>query len=190
MIGYATLLGLGSSTDNFAVGTSLGLTKTNLAFISNCIISFMNALGAFASAASGQLITRYINPEIAILLAGLIFLYLAIDEIISWCSGKSESNLSLKSDNPRDAFRLGLPMSLNNLAGGAAGGVAGINAIALGIIAFVASFFMMKCGHLIGSRLSFAIESKIDSRIVSGIIFAGLASMQFVQFVQLVGDVS
>ena len=49
-----------------------------------------------------------------------------------------------------NAWKLALPMTLNNLAGGVAGGLAGVGALELGIGSFLASYAMMWTGHVLG----------------------------------------
>ena len=48
-------------------------------------------------------------------------------------------------------------------------------------MALVASFCMMKMGHTVGVYLMTSIEMNIDTRIISGSIFASLGIMQFIQ---------
>ena len=111
----------------------------------------------------------------------MVFTYLAADEFISWRRRNTESTLTMKSSSISDAVRIAVPMTLNNLAGGAAGGASGIEARTAGIMALVASFCMMKMGHTAGVYLMTSIEMNIDTRIISGSIFASLGIMQFIQ---------
>ena len=87
----------------------------------------------------------------------------------------------MKSDSPRDALRIAIPMTLNNIAGGAAGGAVGIGALTAGVAALFASFCMMKLGHVIGKHLMALLESRINT---CG-IFASLAAMQLVQLFKI-----
>jgi len=74
MMWYAFLLACGSSTDNFAVGTSLGISDPSTPLRENAIISLLNASGAFLSAAGGHYLlgatvsfsiplSRYYSPQ-------------------------------------------------------------------------------------------------------------------------------
>lgn len=177
---YALLLACGSSMDNFAVGASLGISNKELKQSTNAIISILNASGAYISAAGGHFLGE-LAPTLAILFAGMVFTYLAADEFISWRRRNTESTLTMKSSSISDAVRIAVPMTLNNLAGGAAGGASGIEARTAGIMALVASFCMMKMGHTVGVYLMTSIEMNIDTRIISGSIFASLGIMQFIQ---------
>ena len=66
----------------------------------------------------------------------------------------------MKSSSISDAVRIAVPMTLNTLAGGAAGGASGIEARTAGIMVLVASFCMMKMGHTAGVYL---MTSKFNS---------------------------
>ena len=65
------------------------------------------------------------TPTIAPALAGLVFAFLARDELGSWARGEPSSPLAALAAEGV-AVRLALPMTLNNIAGGLAGGVAGV----------------------------------------------------------------
>ena len=184
---YAAVLACGSSTDNFAVGASLGISNKPLSSPANAVISFLNAFGAYVSASGGHLLGE-LAPFFATLFAALIFAYLSIDEFTSnirnKCKNEGPSTMTMGSGSLRDALRIAIPMTLNNLAGGAAGGAVGINAITSGVLALVASFSMMKLGHVIGKRLKASVGDKISIGVVSGTIFACLAIIQLAQIVE------
>ena len=75
-------------------------------------------------------------------------------------------------------------MTLNNLAGGVVGGAAGVDANTAFIMAILASFCMMKIGHSVGLYLNTSVNemnNKIDTRLISGSIFACLAVTQLIQ---------
>lgn len=69
----------------------------------------------------------------------------------------------MKSGSSSEALRIAVPMTLNNLAGGAAGGAVGIDALTAGVAALMSSFSMMKFGHVIGKHLMKSVGSKIDT---------------------------
>ena len=189
---HAILLACGSSTDNFAVGTSLGISNKSLSSSTNAIISFFNAFGAYISASGGYYLLGRLAPAYATLFAALIFSYLSIDDFNAYRhkrsdngTDRSSSTLRMKSDSPRDALRIAIPMTLNNIAGGAAGGAVGIGALTAGVAALLASFCMMKLGHVIGKHLMASLESRINTCVISGGIFASLAVMQLVQLFEI-----
>jgi hypothetical protein len=67
-------------------------------------------------------------------------------------------------------------MTLNNLAGGIAGGVVGIGPLLAGTSAFCASFAMMATGFFVGQRLHSVLRgSQLDVRLFSCSIFVTLA---------------
>ena len=122
--------------------------------------------------------------------AGLTFeliVLMAADELIAWQRGDgAESTLSMgKSGSVKDALRIAVPMTLNNLAGGVAGGAAGIDPRTAGTLALLASYCMMKLGHVVGEFLMPSLGRHVDTRVVSGAIFGGLALSQALQLLDV-----
>ena len=111
---YAAGLSLSSSSDNFAVGVSLGLSELSLPVRLNAIVAVANAAGALVATHGGQAIGSAV-PTLAPALASLVFGYLAWDELGSWTRGESASPLA-KLAAEGVAVRLAVPMTLNNLA--------------------------------------------------------------------------
>ena len=105
----ALWLALASSTDNFAVGVSMGLRAARLEGLWE--IAFCNAAGSFLASAGGRQI-QFLHP-----LAAMAFLYLAWEEF-----GSAPNQLKLR----QQWWEIALPMTLNNLAGGVTAGVMGI----------------------------------------------------------------
>lgn len=141
----ALWLALASSTDNFAVGASLALAGGALPPWLNLSIALCNALGALASASVGGLLGS-LAPRIAPLLAAAIFGWLAFEEVGSRQRGEDASPLvSAAADGL--LWRLALPMTLNNLAGGVAGGAIGVGPGLAFACALLASVVMMATGH-------------------------------------------
>ena len=181
----------------------------------NGIISTANAIGAYLAGMGGHVLLQRLSfltgdgdRNVASLLAGLSFAYLAYEELSSYNSqrnrtvdGKEKENDCTYSFNVRDAVRLSIPMTLNNIAGGVAGGAAGISPGLSGIFAFIASFAMMQFGFSIGNQFSCSRNKSpqssttticsqrsqgrwlsVDSNVISGLIFIGLALSQFYDF--------
>ena len=144
---YALLLAIGSSTDNFAVGASLGFSEKKLQVHANLIVSVANAFGAFLSCSGGRVLEHLLYKGIAPTLGGLAFAYLAYDEYIN--RSVDGTNISINTNNDKDTaesknpqlhdctdkntssssatmtlleiLQMAIPMTLNNIAGGVAG---------------------------------------------------------------------
>ena len=174
---YALGIALSSSTDNFAVGASLGLAGLVLHARFNLAIALANGIGALVAAEGGHVIGEVANSAGA-WLAASVFAYLSWQEGASICRGEESSPLLHKAERGVVA-QLAVPMTLNNLAGGVAGGVVGIGPLLGGASAFVASFLMMATGHLLGKTCHAALRgSRLDLRLFSCSIFAALAFSQ------------
>ena len=145
----AFLLALSSSTDNFMVGLSVGISNQSLSFGANALISICNAAGALLASFGGGALGQNLPPHLPPLLSSLAFAGLALKEFLEfWRSLRRKRILLLKkkekchSDekicdvedicggdgtshntklNISRAVHLAIPMTLNNLASGVAG---------------------------------------------------------------------
>lgn len=175
----AFLLAMASSTDNFAVGCSLGVrahirndndkahsywfAKTNL------VIAVCNAGGAYLAASLGSSVLHLDSLlSLAPLVSSTAFLYLACAEVLE--GRKSSKNRTKEKPHPNDSnnsslpstLALALPMTLNNLAGGFVGGVAGITSRVAFLHVFFASLVCMMCGHVLGTRIRQRQAQRVD----------------------------
>ncbi len=143
----AFLLALASSTDNFMVGLSVGISNQSLSVGANALISICNATGAWTACFGGGALGQSLPPHLPPLLSALAFGVLALKEFLDFLevfrqkqrmlqkkkdgTSKENDDLSLvnisnttsggKNLNMSRAVHLAIPMTLNNLAGGVAG---------------------------------------------------------------------
>jgi len=168
----ALILALASSTDNFTVGFSIGIRRKHLGHWANALISLCNGFGAFFAVFGGRVIMEVL-PSFANVAAALVFGVLGIVEIVSWYSNgsgeTSTSSSAVGAMNFSQVMQLAVPMTLNNLAGGAAGGAVGLSPGISGFYAVMASYAMMYFGHMAGFRLSTA-KLPVDPSLVSGML--------------------
>ena len=156
MLLQAVILSISSSTDNFAVGVALGSQRRPLSVRLNAIVALANAVGAFVSAEVGTALGET-APTLAAIFSAAIFVYLGFEEAKSFWEG-GESDL-MQFASAGVAWKLAIPMTLNNLAGGVAGGLAGSGAETMGVASFAASFLLMLLGHKCGDVASAAFGS-------------------------------
>ena len=149
---HAFLLACASSTDNFCVGFGLGLSGRTLPFHVNGFISACNAFGALVASVGGQWISSSFQLSSA-LLGSMAFLVLALQEVLSE-DEPGDSKLNDNNKNNSAMFWLALPMTLNNVAGGIAGGSIGIPPIMAFLYAVAASFATMVMGHSLGRSIA------------------------------------
>ena len=146
----ALLLAVSSSTDNLAVGFSLGLAGHPLPVSTNLIVSSTNTLGMVLASFGGQLL-HGAAPQLGGALGGCIFLYLGAGEIWSiGGSGQQSSPLASLYEKP---WLLALPMTLNNIAGGVAAGLSGEPPGAVAVLTFLMSLTLMAAGWVLGCTL-------------------------------------
>jgi putative Mn2+ efflux pump MntP len=181
----AFLLSLASSTDNFMVGLSVGLSSSSSSssisqrtqqqqhhqnLRANLLISLCNATGAGVAAYfGGSVIPQYVPSYLVPLLTSMSFGLLAVKEMTTWCHRTNKNNNNNKNhvkDSQKGqhhfhqqqhhqlemsrAVQLAIPMTLNNLAGGVAGGAVGVTAWQAALFGLIASFVTMLIGYRIG----------------------------------------
>merc|ERR1712070_1234445 len=182
-------LSVASSLDNLAVGFSLGMLEAELPRQLNLIVSFCNAAGAFGSSFVGVVLGTA-APGIAGLFAAGIFGRLGFSEMSAFWNDEESVLAALALEG--NAWKLALPMTLNNVAGGVAGGLAGVGPLQLTAGGFLASFALMWSGHAIGryiqqrqrpAAVTDAEAAKklqkppawLDARVLGAAVFFGLA---------------
>ena len=145
----ALFVAVASSTDNFLVGLSLGLSQKPLRWQVNIGIALCNALGCLVATSSGSLGARYfMDDQTANGIACVAFAYLAVKEY-------REVSDNAMSETPKSvSMDLALPMTLNNLAGGVTAGVLGVAPWWNFVYAFVVSVVTMWLGRRLGKVFS------------------------------------
>lgn len=193
---YPLLVGVGSSTDNFIVGLTVGLKKSeyNKSFLKfNLVISLANAIGAYVASTIGLSVlgitfagNEEVTREYSSLLAGIAFYYLAINEYLQSNQQQEEQQgdqeLSSKDQfSIQETLQLALPMTLNNLAGGIASGVSGISPWISFVMAFLCSFGMMQIGYILAVNFHIQwIESHANAFAMAA--FGFLANLQIFDY--------
>lgn len=177
------LLSFTSALDNFAVGASLGVHQRPLSQKLNCIVSVFNAAGALFSSGVGVLLGSQ-GTTIEALLCVAIFVWLGLSEAESFRRDEASPLADLAATG---TWTLALPMTLNNLAGGVAGGLAGIRPFDMFVGSLVASYVMMFAGHLLAKRGMAAVQKRAsalsDPRAIAATTFLCLALKQLMDAV-------
>ncbi len=187
----ALLLALGSSTDNFTVGLALGIKNKHVSMKFNLIISFANAIGAYVAALVGYLAMEVLSTNVEVvsqyasLFAGLAFYYLAIREVSGNSNDESQQvSMSARSNTFKEIIGVAIPMSLNNLASGIAGGAVGISPSSSFVMAFVCSYGMMDAGYRIAKFCSFQWIARY-SNFITFFIFGLLGYYQILDYLAM-----
>lgn len=179
--GTSVVLPIIASIDNFAVGAALGVGGHTLSFWTNLVIASANAAGMMLSGYVGKVVGSW-APYAASLIAAFFFAWIGLAELWSWW--KEDEGIVSKLAHTavtESAWVLAIPMTLNNLAAGVAGGLAGANLLLLGVMTLVASFIMMLVGHRLGYCMSRPLA--VDPRILTGVAFLGVAAWQLIPYI-------
>ena len=190
MIIDLVVIALTSSLDNFVIGVTLGGHRSYTLRL-NGVVALANAAGAGLSALVGSGI-GLLAPRLAGLVAALTFLVLGASEAASAYRKETSSFTDLALVG--DAWKLAVPMTLNNVAGGVSGGLSDLPPAAMAVSAFIASFALMHLGNAIGASLATTTTNgddhkresssctanaiSIDPRILAACAFAFLGISQ------------
>lgn len=152
----ALFISLASSTDNFLIGLSVGLTRKPLSSKVLWGIALCNAAGCLVATSGGSLGVHYLMDErTANVIACIAFAYLA------WNEYSEVSFQETTSSPPRQvSLDLALPMTLNNLAGGVAAGVVGVSPLWNFAYALLMSAVTMWIGFQLGMVFSSVSPSR------------------------------
>jgi putative Mn2+ efflux pump MntP len=154
----AILIAAASSTDNFLVGISVGLSvhRNNGGRSMRGLIwgiAICNAITALATVRFGEQIGAVFSPALQNSAAGFVFLSLAWHEVRGGTDrAEAKNKNAMQSSQWTLLVQLAIPMSLNNMAGGVASGVAGVSASLASIYALLASVWFMESGVYLGRR--------------------------------------
>ena len=100
----AFLLALASSTDNFMVGLSVGISNQSLSFGVNALISICNATGALVASFGGSALGQSLPPHLPPLLSAIAFGGLALREFWEfWLTIRIKRNALLKKKEMRQS---------------------------------------------------------------------------------------
>jgi putative Mn2+ efflux pump MntP len=116
-------------------------------------IAICNAITALATVRFAKQIGAVFSPALQNSAAGLVFLSLAWNEVrggTDRAEAKNENALQLSQWTL--LVQLAIPMSLNNMAGGVASGIAGVSASLASFHALLASVLFMESGVYLGRR--------------------------------------
>jgi putative Mn2+ efflux pump MntP len=148
----ALVLAFASSTDNFLVGLCTGLVGKPLPVTVLWGIALCNAAGSLVATAGGAFCanTLHATAQLQYGLAAAAFGYLAWIEYKEFPASTTPSSNQTGSCRQQASLSLALPMTLNNLAGGVAGGVVGLSAVTASLYALFISVITMWVGYRLG----------------------------------------
>lgn len=178
-INTLAVLSIASSVDNWAVAMAVGISGTKLSFPDCFIIAAVGGLASgladFASALAGQWLKAASS-----LLCGAFFIGLALNEFWNYFRGaddqETKKGFTALGKQQIGAFSLAVPLSLNNLAGGVAGGLAGDAFWLLGGCSALASLLFMVLGNYAGRKLGMKLP--FSTEIMAGVAFFAIGLIQ------------
>lgn len=175
------LVGMAANLDNLGIGLAYGVKKMKIPFTSNMTIAIVSMIVTYLSVLLGGVLIEFISQHKANVVGSILLCGIGLYTIFSnkFACAKSEENLERidKDQNNiisiKEAFVLGLILSLNCIAGGIGIGANGISAIFTVISIGFFSILTFAIGGHFGLILSKTFIGK-NSTLLSGMILIGI----------------
>ncbi|MEN9218380.1 MAG: manganese efflux pump [Gloeomargarita sp. DG_2_bins_126] len=156
------LLGVATNIDNMIIGTTYGLKRRRIDFLSNLMIGSLNGGATFVSVLAGDYLRQFLNEQVGEFLGGLVFLVLGIATIAeTYMMGKEDQETDSEEINPKlgltrvsrqEVLALGLSLSITNIAGGVGAGLAGFKVLQMTMLMFAFSVLPISLGQWLGQN--------------------------------------
>lgn len=163
--------------DTFAIALSLCANKINIPLKSSLIIAFVTTAITVLSLLSGNILyMRFPGKFISFLGNTIIFVtgtYLLIRYFIKNHRSKNIISADIDSSghiDSKEAFFMSFGLVINNASLGIAGGAAGINIIASGILTFVFTVLMLIFALFAGEKLNKSKFSVISEPLSAALL--------------------
>lgn len=198
------ILAFSASIDSLIIGLAYGIKKIKIGFISNIVIAIVITLGTFLSMYIGLILSKFIPKEFCSLIGSFLLIGMGLWMLYDEYKKKvSENNISgelmdslnydeiLINDKTADidhsgnidikeAITLALALSINNLALGIGGSIAGLSIALTTIFTFIFSILTLLLGLKIGNSYLSKFFGKYSSYISAFIIIVmGLVELIF-----------
>ena len=188
------LFSISASLDNLAISIAYGIKKINIPIWINIVIAIISAIGTLLSMLIGLFLKKIISLSYASYIGSFILigfgLYLIFDYIRSKNHNDNLGELKnileypekADSDNSgsieiKEAFTLGIALSLNNMGLGIGASIMGMSVILTTIFSFFFSMVFVKLGYILGKGFLSDIFGKY-SPIISSLIIISLGIYQ------------
>lgn len=168
----AILFSLAANLDNIVIGLAYGTKQIRVSTAVRLFIALITGIGTIASLALGGWLAGLFPPKLAAHLGSGVLVFLGTYFIVRSglqthrerllaAKGMEEMELYAKrSDrdnsgdiNGREAFAVGLSLTLNNFGAGIAASAAGASLFLTTIVTFVFSFLLLTLGLFLGAHV-------------------------------------
>ncbi len=187
------------SLDSLMAGFSLGMSRIRIPMKYLLLLNGIGAILLFFSINFGMFFEQYIPISFTHIFSTILFIILGMEKILESIFHfiiKRELEFKIQISkielifriykNPevsdmdlskhitfKEAFCLGLALSLDNLAIGLGIGFMNISSIGVTLLSFVSGIFLIAIGHFLGALLG--KQRKVDSSWISGVLIIILA---------------
>ena len=182
----SAFLSLSTNIDNFAIGVAYSVRKLTIGWQANLLIACLSGISTFTSMSCGDWIEQFLTPAIAHLLGSGILIVIGLHSVwttlqaqserfeVDDCFNQAAQNLASTIDL-REAFVLGLSLTITNLGTGIGAGIAQLDQGLTSCLSFLSSLLMIGGGSLLGKFI--AQYSGLE--VISGVLLIGLGLYEY-----------
>lgn len=176
------LLAASLSIDSLGIGISYGLRKIKTPVSAKLIISLISVLITCAALFLGNALLQVIPAFLASIFGSSMLLLFGIYVLFSSILKKPESfdEDASKRIDPKEAFFLGIALSIDSFGAGVSSAVGGLNSVAIPFLVGLCQIIFLYSGEFLGRKLIGL--NKLSSRffsIISGLLLITISIIRF-----------
>lgn len=175
------LLSLSTNIDNLAIGAAYGVKKVKIGWWANVSIALLSGLSTLAAMVVGDRLNYFFATNFVTNLGSSILIIIGVFSIINLIFNQSNTlvvTTNYQKISLREAWLLGLVLTITNWGTGVGAGMAQLNLILTSCCSFVSSLLMIKVGSYLGNFVTiYFLGNKLE--LVSGIILIFLGFYEY-----------
>lgn len=178
---YLLFIAFINSFDNIGIRIAYSIGGIKVQLIKNLLISLMAFTVSFIASLSGNVISHFLNNDIASILSMLLISGTGIKLILEPFIKKKNKTDKIQTLSYKESISIGTALALDDIGGSVGVGLVGYHPVAVGLAFFVISFLIFISGNYTIGLLS---KLKIDKRIatiLAGIMMIAMGILQVIE---------
>jgi len=178
---YLLFIALINSFDNIGIRIAYSIGGIRVQLMKNLLISLMAFAVSFTASVSGNVVSHFLNDDIASMLSMLLISGTGIKIILETFLKKNEKIKKIQTLSYKASISIGIALALDDIGGSVGVGLVGYHPVAVGLAFFVISFLIFISGNY---AIAFLKKFKIDKRIatvLAGILMIAMGISQVIE---------
>lgn len=148
-------MAISSSIDSLGIGITYGLKNTKLTKIDKLILFIISIIITLCSGFIGNVLKLLLKDILLKIIGSLILIIMGLFIIIQTNNKEYSFDFDNSNDiNYKEAFALGIALSLDSLCIGIGGSIVGINIWLFSILVAFLQYIFLNLGNILGNKLN------------------------------------